>query len=366
MARLSLRSRLLVAFVLPIVAVTGTGLAVVRVAAPAFYRSGVRARSGADQTVGGRADAATAAELQRVFDDALSEATVIAVAVGLVAAVVLGVIVSRRLTARLDELRSATQRLADGDYRLSLRMPPEPELAQLTTAINTLGAALATTEQARARLMSDLAHELRNPLTTIEGYMEGLLDGVLPATAETYNDVANEAHRLKLLTEDLSFLSKAQEDAVAYRREPVSLAAVVSRITERLRPRFDGAGVELVVDLDGRLPVVVDEARIGQVLTNLLDNALAHTGSGGSVSIEGGRIDQHCRVSVSDTGTGIEPQHLSLVFERFTRYRTGPGLGIGLNIARSIVVGHGGTLTASSPGVGRGATFTLTLPVGAD
>jgi histidine kinase len=302
-------------------------------------------------------------EIQEEYDKALTGALVVATAIGLVIALALGFLFTRRLLSTLNEVKDGASRLASGHYGTRVPLPKEAELADLAQSVNTLGESLQQIEQTRARLVSDLAHEIRNPLSTIEGYMEGLIDGVLPASRETYEAVAREAHRLKKLTRDLSTLSKAQEGAIEYNLVDTDLGDITMRVVDALGPQYEVNDVALGVDLGGPLPVNVDPDRIAQALTNLLGNALAHTPPDGSVTISGAAIDGLCSIAISDTGAGIPQPHMENIFERFTRLnREQPGTGIGLNIARTLVRGHGGDIRAASPGPGRGSTFTLELP----
>jgi len=366
----TLRTRILLAQVALVLLVTATGLVAVRLLTPVFFERGLQSRGGSlrgsdgsqGSGTGANQSLSVSAEIQDAYNDALTKSAIIAGIAGLIAAVILGVLFTRRLLQRLEDVQLAAHRLAAGDYGSEILPPPEPELADLAASINTLGATLAATEETRARLMSDVAHEIRNPLTTIEGYMEGLIDGVLPPTVETYTEVADEAHRVKLITDDLSFMSKAEEGVVRYEVIPFDLAELAHSSVERLRPRCDARGVTLQQSLDTALPVTADADRMTQALANLFTNALAHTPEGGTISVVGRRRAGECEIAVSDTGDGIPAEHLDIIFERFTRFRDGPGIGIGLNIARSIAEGHQGSLTAQSEGPGRGATFTLALP----
>ena len=236
----------------------------------------------------------------------------------------------------------------------------EAELADLATSINTLGARLAETEKTRAQLVSDLAHELRNPLATIEGYMEGLIDGVLPPSTETFSIVAAEANRLGRLTKDLSLLSKAQEGALELDLESVDLTDVASSVGDRLRPQYEVKGVDLIVEGPSGLRVMADRDRLTQAVMNVVGNALTHTPPGGSVSVRTSGHGAICRLDVADTGAGLHPGQEEVIFDRFTRLDADTaGTGLGLNIARTITRLHGGELTAARDGPGLGSTFTF-------
>jgi signal transduction histidine kinase len=302
-------------------------------------------------------------EIQEEYDRALTGALVVAMAIGLLIALVLGFWFTRRLLKTLNEVTDGARQLAEGRYKTRVPEPRETELADLAKSVNTLADSLDRTEQTRARLVSDLAHEIRNPLSTIEGYMEGLIDGVLPPSRETYEAVAGEAHRLKRLTRDLSTLSKAQEGAIEYTIENIDLADVASSVVDALRPQYELNQVDLKVTIEEPLPIKADSDRVAQALTNLVGNALAHTPPEGSVTLTGTATSRSCLLTIADTGSGIPQEQLETIFERFTRLDRGqPGTGIGLNIARTLVRAHGGDIQASSPGPGKGATFQLSLP----
>lgn len=303
-------------------------------------------------------------EIQEEYDRALTGALVAATVIGLLIALGLGVLFSRRLLTAFNSIKDGASRLADGQYDTRVAAPKEAELADLAESVNTLAESLQSTEQTRARLVSDLAHEIRNPLSTIEGYMEGLIDGVLPPDRETYEAVAGEAHRLKKLTRDLSVLSKAQEGALDYAMQDADLAEIATGVVDTLRPQYEINEVQLDAVIDGPLPVHVDKDRIAQTLTNLLGNALAHSPPGSAVKLAGIASAGRCHITITDSGEGIPHTQLDLIFDRFTRLDSSqPGTGIGLNIARTLARAHGGDITAASPGPGLGSTFELSLPM---
>ena len=367
--RHTLRSRLLASILLVVATVSGVGYIVVRLLTPALFERRIQARGG---TLAGNGRGPTSASdsalnvsssVEDAYEQALSIAAISAAAAGAVVAMIVAWFIVRTLLRRIDEVRDATARMASGDYTTAVPEPPETELAALAASINSLGQTLATTEEKRAELLSDLAHELRNPLTTIEGYMEGIIDGVLPPTLETFNAVSEEATRLKRLTADLSLLARAQEAALQLATEPIDLADVATTAAERLRPQYEAKGVNLDIRPGEPLVVQGDYDRLTQAVTNIVGNALTHTPAGGAVSLVSG-TDQHtCWVEVRDTGSGVPEELLETIFERFTRVDPqGSGIGIGLNIARTIVRAHHGDITARSDGHGTGSTFRISLP----
>lgn len=280
-------------------------------------------------------------------------------------AVVVAVISSVRLLRPLDEVRATTRRLAAGSYSERVSEPRESELAALAVDVNSLAATLEETEQRRLRLIAEVSHELRTPLATIKGYMEALIDGVLPMDEEVLVAVGKEAARLERLATDLSELSRSEEGRDELRLEFVDLADLVQEVAARLKPQFDDQDVVLEVEPGPSLPVRADHDRMTQVFTNIVGNALTYTPTGGRVTVRAEAVDGEAQITVKDTGRGLEPDQIETVFERFYRAdRSVPGgSGIGLTIARSIARRHGGDITVSSPGPGLGSTFTVTVPI---
>jgi signal transduction histidine kinase len=227
---------------------------------------------------------------------------------------------------------------------------------------------LEATEQRRLDLISDVSHELRTPLSTIEGYMEGLIDGVVEPSDETWALVHAEAERLRRLVDDLQELSRAETGRLTLRKERVSPEEAIRQVAGRLLPLFDARGITLKIDVQtGLLPVLADPDRLAQVLTNLLSNALRYTPPGGSVTAEAGPRKGQGLFSISDTGEGIAQEHLGHVFERFyradrARSRGDGGAGLGLAISKALVEAMGGDIWAESRGPGQGAAFYFTLP----
>lgn len=286
-----------------------------------------------------------------------------AVAGTVVAMAVAGLAASRVLRP-VEGVRRVARRLANGAYHERVPRPQERELAALADDVNALAQALEETEQRRLRLIAEVAHELRTPVTTLKGYLEGILDGVFEADPETLAAAIGEADRMERLAADLSALSGAEEGRIELRLDPFDLAALAGEVAERLRPQFDDQDVRLAVERGDPMPVIADRDRLAQVLTNLIGNALSYTPSGGEVTIRSRPVADAVEVEVSDTGRGLSPEQVGLVFERFYRADrsvTG-GSGIGLTIARALARLHGGEITAHSEGLGAGSRFVLTIP----
>jgi signal transduction histidine kinase len=298
---------------------------------------------------------------------ALNTALLVAVVASVAASGIVAAFVATRLLRPLESVRAATRRIADGEYDTSVPVPREPELAALATDVNALGRTLAQTEVRRTRLLGDVAHEMRTPLTTLDGYVEALIDNVLPPTVENLSALSDELRRLHRLADDLSALSRTEEGRIELRRVDTDLAALTRQVCERLRAQFDDAGVTLQIRADAGLLASIDPDRIAQVLTNLLGNAIVATPAGGTVTVSCSRHGDGATVQVSDTGVGMTAADTERIFERFYRAPNQPrrssGSGVGLTIARDLARLHGGDLTARSDGPGLGATFSVSLPL---
>jgi two-component system, OmpR family, sensor histidine kinase BaeS len=297
-------------------------------------------------------------------------ALAIATIAALAAAVVASWLPAQRLTRPIRILGDAAERIGSGGYQARVPVAANgDELAALGRAFNQMAGALEATERHRRALLADLAHELRTPLATLEAYVEGLADGVVAADQEAWTVLQAELVRLRRLTEDLTAVSRAEEHRLDLRPRPVDPAVLVTRAIQAAEPAFAAKGVALQAKADQGLPQVgVDPDRLGEVLANLLANALRHTPTGGRVEVTAvGRGDE-VEVAVTDNGEGIPPDLLERVFERFFRVdpartrNSGGGGGLGLTISRAIVEAHGGRMWAESPGRGRGARFVVRLP----
>lgn len=306
--------------------------------------------------------------LRDAFRSALNTALLIALGASALVAGLLAALASRHILRPVTAVRDATRRVAAGDYQVRVPAGSIPELAALATDVNTLAGELATTEQRRTRLLGDVAHEMRTPLTVLDGYVEGLIDGVFAADEQTLGALSDEVQRLHRLADDLASLSRAEEQRLELHFVETDLAALARAATERLAAQFSDAGIHLVVHADQVTYVAADPQRIEQVVTNLLGNSIAATPVGGTVTVDVQHQHDRAVLTVDDTGVGLAPEDCDRVFERFYRVsgqpHRGTGSGIGLTIARSIARGHGGDLTAASDGPGQGARFTLILPAG--
>jgi histidine kinase len=307
------------------------------------------------------------------FRQAVSESLALAALAASLAAVAASLLISRRVVVPVRAMLAASRRMAAGHYAERVSVPGSSEdldeLGQLALSFNQMAAALESTEARRRDLIANVAHELRTPLASIQGYMEGLMDGVVPADATTYEKVHHEAGRLQRLVQDLQELSQVEAGAYTLDLHPIPIARLVATVVARLGLQFEEKGVELMTDMPADLPSVrADEDRAGQVLLNLMGNALHYTPAGGKVRLWAHLEGAEVHLAVEDTGIGIRSEHLPHVFERFyrvdkSRSRVGGGSGIGLTIAKHLVEAQSGRIWAESLGPGQGSTFHFTLPL---
>ena len=305
--------------------------------------------------------------LIETFNDSVDIALLVSLGVGVIVAAVIAWLVAQWLADPIDEIRTTTRAIADGNYAERASGGDVEELDALAHDVNQLAEKLANTEQRRARLLSDVAHEMRTPLASIDGFAEGAVDGVF-TSEEMYEAVSDETARMIRLVEDLSVLSKTSEGALALESAPVHLGDLAGYVVNRLQSRFNDNNATLTLIIEAEPIVMGDDGRLDQVLTNLLTNSLGHIEDGGSVSVTVDQGSDHATLTVTDDGSGIGPDDIDQVFDRFFRgadSQRRSGTGLGLSVARGIAQAHGGTLEVSSGGVGQGATFRLAIPQGA-
>lgn len=310
-------------------------------------------------------------------EEAYGYATVIsigvAVAVSALVALAVSYYVSRRLQRSVTEVASAAKAVARGQY--DTRVSP-PDLGEdfdaLAVAFNQMASQLQTVDSTRQRLFRDLAHEIRTPVAVLEAYIEALEDGVRTLTPETAAMLRDQTRRLVRFSEDVAALAKAEESSFTLAHNVIDVGSVARRCMAAAQERYDNKGVAIRFNQTHELPALwADEQRLAQVLGNLLDNALLHTPTGGSVELtcaHNGDNGDNVTIIVTDDGEGISAEHLPRIFERFyradaARDRGHGGAGLGLAIAKALVEAHAGTIAATSSGPGTGTTFTVELPV---
>ena len=276
-----------------------------------------------------------------------------------------------RIARPIDDLAAAARAIQRGQF-------PEPvssatsqdEVAQLVTSFNEMVDRLEHTEESRIRLLADLSHELRTPLATLEAYVDGLEDGVLQASAANLDTMRAQVARMRRLTGDLAVITAAGEHALKLQLTPVDVHRMLVVARAAAAPGFDAKGVSLTLQPQvAPLTVRCDDARMQQVLANLLENSLRYSSPQTSVVLSARAERETAIIEVRDSGEGIPLDKLQLVFERFARLdpsrtnQDGSGSGLGLAIAREIVREHGGDITAHSAGLGHGTTIRIRLPL---
>lgn len=281
-------------------------------------------------------------------------------------ALVLTFALSRRILRPVGELKAAAGRMERGELDVQVPVRGHDEIGDLGHTFNTMAARLAETERLRRQMVNDVAHELRSPVTNLRCTLEAIQDGLSPADRASIDALHEETLFLQRLISDLQELALAEAGRLALNLGEVDLEEVIRRAAAGMSK---APGASVGVSVEPNLPPVAGDAdRLEQVLRNLLSNARRHTPADGRITIEASRVEGALRITVQDTGTGIPPEHLPHVFDRFyradqSRARATGGAGLGLAIARQLVAAHGGTISVASGGDGQGTTFTVAIPL---
>jgi len=321
---------------------------------------------------------------EEVFLGSVNRWLLLAVVAAGLAAVLLTLALSRRILRPIEALTAAARRMEKGDLSQRVEVKSTDEIGQLAHAFNAMADGLARLEQLRRNMVTDVAHELRTPLSNIRGYLEAMRDGVAQPSPVLIDSLYEEAMLLNRLVDDLQELALAEAGQLKLVRQPVALAEIAEKVVNILQPQLTDKGLTVQTDLPAALPLVdADPDRVGQILRNLLTNAVNYTPPGGQITVaaklagadasatpvlsSGEGLSPWVEVSVRDTGIGIAPEHLPYVFERFyradkSRARVSGGAGLGLAIVKQLVEAHGGRVWAESA-PGSGATFGFILPV---
>lgn len=357
----SLRSRLLLANLVVAGVALGTVLVGVSLVGPGYFADAMGHLPG--DPAGQEMDAATLAAFAVAVRTALLAALVVAVTAGIVVALA----ISARIAGPVTRLAAAAHRIAAGHYAERVPAGGEGEIGDLAASFDAMAGSLEATEQRRLRLVGDVAHELRTPLATLDGYLEGLQDGVVASAPGTWTLLRRETARLTRVVDDLQDLWRAEARQLPLRIEAVDVGAVVGDAVERARPVAAGRGIQLRIEAAGPVAARADRDRLSQLLDNYLSNALRYAPQDSVVVVRAGASDEGVAISVNDAGPGLTPDQQAQVFERFyridpSRSRALGGAGIGLAIARALALAMDGRTWATSDGPGRGSSFHVVLP----
>ena len=307
---------------------------------------------------------------ERAFREATAMSVGIALAVSSLAALSLSWYLSRRVHQSATALSEAASAVSGGHY--DIRVPP-PRLGRefdaVAEAFNTMARQLGVVDDTRRQMLADLAHEIRTPVAVLDAYMEALEDGIQHLDENTIGTLRDQTRRLTRFSVDVNALANAERRTTTIDARWISPSTLIPTAIAAFSPRYRRKNVVLASEIDEHLPHVWgDPERLGQVLSNLLDNALRHTSAGGNVAVTARVANGAIVIAVIDTGDGIDPRHLPRLFDRFyradaARDRRHGGAGIGLSIAKALVEAHDGHIDAHSAGPGSGTTISIFLPI---
>jgi histidine kinase len=308
-------------------------------------------------------------ELHQEFHRAVTQALLVAALAATFAGLITSLLLMRQILHPLRQLAHSSQRIAAGHYDQRVTAPDSDELASVASSFNHMASTLEQIEQQRIALIGNVAHELRTPLAGLEGYLEGLVDGVFGSDPETFSQMQHEVRRLRRLVDDLQSLSRVEGGQIDLQPQVFDMRELAQRVVGQIQPQIIAQQIDLVIERPpAPLLTYADPDRTAQVLLNLVGNAVRYTPEGGRITVRMLDEDGLALVCVQDTGIGIPAESLPYVFERFyrvdrSRSRASGGSGIGLTIARHLVWVMGGEVCVSSDGPGQGSTFRFTLPL---
>ncbi len=309
-------------------------------------------------------------DLEQDFLDRINTSLLIAGCIAAAAAIIMGLVLTRQLTKPIQTLKQGVARISGGELSHRVNVKSNDELGDLSRSFNSMAESLENSEQARQKLFADIAHELRTPLSIIEGTIDGILDEVFEPTKENLTSIKEETSLLTQLVADLRDLSLAESGQLKLDIESINISELVNRRVSQANIIAQDKNITLNTDISKGLPdIQADSRRIEQVISNLLDNALNHTPTDGTITVKATLTDNqaHVLISITDTGEGITTEHLPHVFDRLyriddARSRERGGAGLGLAIAKQMVELHGGEIRVESE-PGTGSTFSFTVPI---
>jgi two-component system sensor histidine kinase BaeS len=266
---------------------------------------------------------------------------------------------SKRMVKPINELINTAKEIGEGKIGKRVQVYGDDELSDFARTFNNMAFKLEMQESLRRRLTTNIAHELRTPLTSMQGELEGMIDGLIKIDRERLMSIYEETLRLIKIVEGMEAIARAEASVLNIKKESIEAKTFLNIIRERFEKSFNDKGVTLVVECDESVRLYADPDKLSQVLINLISNALNATEKGGRVVIKAGKVNGGTFIEISDTGRGIEEKDIPFIFERF--YKTSEdGLGIGLAITKELIEAHGGRIEVKSE-IGRGSRFTVFL-----
>ncbi|MEM7343170.1 MAG: ATP-binding protein [Chloroflexota bacterium] len=308
----------------------------------------------------------------RIFSDYLVELSdpinIQIVLIGTLIGIIANVFVSRQLTRPLAQLTHASQALGQRDLTQRVTVQGSEEINKLVTTFNEMAQQLEQAEQTRQNMLADVSHELRTPLAGLEGTLRATLDGVFALDNHQVSNLYTQTQHLTRLVDDLHLLARTEAQRLTLDLTEVDITALLHDLADTFSLLVQAVNVTLDCKLEQALVIHADAVRIRQIVSNLLNNALHHTPSGGTITLALRQDGMTVEISIRDTGKGIAPNHLPHLFDRFyrvdaSRSRDTGGTGLGLAITKALVEAHQGTITVDSDGLGQGAMFTVVLPL---
>ena len=305
-------------------------------------------------------------ETLAVFSNALAPPLIQAGVAGFVFAIILAALISRNFARPLQRVARAATAVARGDYSARAPVSGPPEARSLAESFNQMTAEVLAANTAQRDFLSNVSHDLKTPLTSIQGYAQAIIDGAAEDTGEAAQIIYEEAGRLNRMVVELTDLERLQAGRLSMASDRIDMAQLTAGVVQSLAVVAEKKKIRLESAIEQAPTVIGDGDRLAQVLMNLISNALKYTSADGVVRVAVDRAGAGAAVSIRDSGIGIPREELSRVFERFYQVdkARGPkrGTGLGLAIAREIVEAHGGRITVDSRGRGKGAEFRVWLP----
>ncbi|SHK70532.1 sensor histidine kinase [Desulforamulus aeronauticus] len=297
---------------------------------------------------------------------------------GVILAALLSLFFSRFLSKPLVKMNKAALAMASGNYQQRVDIQTNDEIGLLANSLNTLASRLQEKislleqqEQIRREFVTNVAHEIKTPLTVMQGFTETMIDGLVKTEQERdeyLQNILEEINRLRRLVNDLLDLKRMEEGYFDFDQEPCDLREIIDRVQRKLAQFAIEKGLQMEINIEKKLPsVICNSDRIERVLINLIANAIRHTPAGGKIGLRVTTKANQVHLRISDTGEGITPEDLPMIWERFykgdkSRARIQGGTGLGLAIVKRIVEGHGGQINVASK-LNEGTTFNIVLPV---